>query len=49
LNFADCLALALARHVEGTAVTGNLEFKKTEGLVSIKNAGLYFSVKKNYI
>jgi len=35
LNFADCYALALARHVGGIVVTGDPEFKKTEGLVSI--------------
>lgn len=35
ISFAGCFALALARYVGATVVTGDPEFKKTEGLVSV--------------
>lgn len=35
ISFGDCFALALARHVRGTVVTGDPEFEKIGDLVPI--------------
>ena len=35
VSYADCFALALDRRSGGTVVTGDQEFKKTEGVASV--------------